>query len=500
MERCPSGLRSTLGKRVLRETAPGVQIPLSPPLACYNSSNLLKRTMKKNIIIVFLVIVIIGGSTFAYSYFNSRENKVELTESSTEEVVKEKPPETTYKAGDTFITYIETENVGDIAVQITLPKKPRYKEGAPLIMNVQTFFTDPKGFDRGLAPLTDEGFINVGYLWPGKKMPEGTASDGEFDYGGEDSIRALKDVIAFMSGSKTNNEGFMLDELIGITPLYEHSGIFAFSHPGIAMVNAMALYASELPNVSYLIARENPTDDIFSSVELGYWENDLRVENPLYNYEDNYDPTQIEIDYSSAKYDFDLDRAYFDLNNNNTPDENDHILGTRIPTMYDKRFYSIEMTKALAVNGLKEQGWPNDLATVEETEELWPFRTCIDNYPLLNESLHVMLVFSSSQHVQAGQDAPSVHQALDGYGNAGIWFRINPDEAYIHEHEAGNKPVKYEEHDANTEPSNWAYGGEWGYDSFKNAANVIALASITEMADRSYTNNWSKDLDTIIEY
>ena len=31
MERCPSGLRCTLGKRVYANSVPGVRIPLSPP-------------------------------------------------------------------------------------------------------------------------------------------------------------------------------------------------------------------------------------------------------------------------------------------------------------------------------------------------------------------------------------------------------------------------------------------------------------------------------------
>ncbi len=387
-------------------------------------------------------------------------------------------------------------------MQVTLPKKPRYKEGAPLILQVQTFFTEPRGFDKDLLPLTKEGFINVSYLWPGKSMPDGISSDGEFDYGGEDSIRALTDVLAFMSGNKENTDGHLLDEIIDLPPLYEHSGVYAFSHPGIAMVNAMSLYADQLDNISYLVGRENPTDDIFSSVELGYWEEKIRNENPLYSYEENYDPIQIEIDYSSAKYDFDLERAYFDLNDNNTPDDGDHILGTRIPTMYDKRYYSIEMTKALAANGLEEQGWPEDLATVEEVEEMWPSRTCVDNYHLLedHEDLRVMLVYSSTQHVQAAQDAPSVHQALDGYKNAGLWFRINPDEEYLRKFEKGEKKANYEEHTANTEPEDWANASEWGYEPFKGSPEVIMTASIIEMADRSYTENWEDDLDEVIRY
>jgi hypothetical protein len=449
--------------------------------------------MKNNLLRIILVILIIGAGVFAYPQYTIEEKTTEPSETESE-------PEFTYRPGEKFITYVETEGVGKIAVQVVLPKEARYEEGAPLIMQVQTFFTDPRGFDQELLPLTKEGYIHFGYLWPGKSMPEGEASEGEFDYGGEDSIRALKDVLAFMSGSAPNHEGFMLHQMIDINPLYEQSGVYAFSHPGIAQVNTMALYADELANIGFLVARENPTDDIFSSVELGYWENGVRTENPVYDYERDYDPIQIEIDYSSAKYDETLDRAYFDLNDNNKPDAGDHILGTRIPTMYDKRFYSIEMTKALAANGLLEQGWPEDLATVEDTEELWPFRTSIDNYHLLNEDLHVMLVFSSTQHVQAGQDAPSVHQALDGYKNAGIWYRINPDEAYIRAYETSEKPADYQEHSANSEPEDWSNGSEWGYLPFKAAADVVMMASIIEMTDRSYTENWSDDLDEVLEY
>jgi hypothetical protein len=404
-----------------------------------------------------------------------------------------------FEAGEQFVTYVETEGVGKIAVQVTLPKEPRHEEGAPVLIPISTFFTEMKSFERDLQRLSEEGFIHVSYIWPGKSTPVGIFSEGEFDYGGEDSILALRDVIAFASGSGVNDEGYTLDQLVDLEIAFENTGLYAFSHPGIAMTNVMAFYGEELPNVSYLVGYENPTDDYFSSVELGYWEKGTRYENPLYSFED-YDPVSIEIDYSSVAYDFALDRAYFDLNGNGRSDGEDYMLGSRIPTLFDKRYYSVELTRALFENGL-EANWPEDLATVSDVEAVWPFRTSSENFELLaaRSDLKVMMIFSSAQHVQGAPDAPSVHQAYDGFSSANMWIRFNPDFAYVSAFaNPGADLSAYEEHEAQTEPEDWSTAAEWGFAAFRGSPQTIGFSGILEMADRVASEDWSADLEEVL--
>ena len=73
----------------------------------------------------------------------------------------------TEKPGNTFITYIENEMSGKIAVQVKLPKEARYDFGAPIVVHVPTFFTQNEDDFPGVDQLTEQGFIEV-TLMPGK--------------------------------------------------------------------------------------------------------------------------------------------------------------------------------------------------------------------------------------------------------------------------------------------------------------------------------------------
>jgi hypothetical protein len=124
------------------------------------------------------------------------------------------------------------------------------------------------------------------YLWPRKDDPRtGARSDGTYDYRGPASLAALRDVIKFPLGQNTNFDGYYLDELIDITPLYKNVGIHASSHSGVMATNVLAFYADELENVTYFVGRENPTIDEMYALEFGHFDYGLRrpVYNPYYD-------------------------------------------------------------------------------------------------------------------------------------------------------------------------------------------------------------------------
>ncbi len=179
-----------------------------------------------------------------------------------------------------LITYVDSLGIGEIAVQVRVPETPRYPEGAGVVVEASTFWVDPHGFYAS-ADVTELGLIHIAYLWPGKEDPSGAKSGGTFDYGGEGSIRALRDVIRFAAGQIPNRDGLYLEDLIAITPLTDAIGLYAFSHPGIAAVNVLALHGDQL-SVGYFVGRENPTLDVLSAVEVGHWgETGPPVLNPL---------------------------------------------------------------------------------------------------------------------------------------------------------------------------------------------------------------------------
>ena len=412
-------------------------------------------------------------------------------------------------SGGSLITYIESPELGDIAVLLRTPVKSRYLEGAPVVVHIPPFFTPVTGFHQGMD-TTRIGAIYVSLLWPGKEDPQsGARSDGTFDYGGPDCLAALLDVIRFASGSIPNTEGYYIDKLLEIRPLTGNVGIFAFSHAGIVATNVLAHHGDDLPKVKYFVGFENPTLDAMCSFDLGYYDEDRKaVFNPLYD-PSQYTSKSVAIDYSKIGRiqddQYPHGRLYFGI-----PTDIQYILPLKdVPRMWDKRYYSISVTQALLDSGvLTSQIWPNDLATPEETLEHWPSRTTVEAYPLLRSStpnLKIMLVFSADDHTQPAVDKPHIHQAYDGFGEtADLWVRLNPDQAYVKYVQkkflkGPAEPYNYLEILANAQPGDWANAQAMGYPyEPRLIALMVPLAAITEMIDRTQEDNWDIDLDNVL--
>lgn len=421
----------------------------------------------------------------------------------------EQPPTVT-QPGQRLVTDVTSPSIGDIAVQVTLPQEPRYEDGAGVLIVINTFLTSRNDFDKDLLDVTSFGLIHVTYLWPGVESKTGAQSDGTFDYGGPQSIQVLRDVIRFASGQIPNSDGYYLEDLIAIQPLSDNVGLYAFSHPGIAAVNVLALYGDQL-QVGYLVGRENPTLDTLTAVEAGHFDNQGRPQlNPLYSYPSSYSTTKILIDYSTIEWGADYTEAgsswvgapYFDLNGNQSIDGADFVLGTRVPSAYGKRLYSVDLISALTAKGAIGAGdWPSDLATLEEVTEIWTFLDSTQRYPTLASTtpdLKVMLVFARFDHVQPAADKPHIHQAYDGFSTtAGLWARLNPDESYVSSINPG-LGNGYIERPANTQPTDWLEAEKWGYANQPGSAQIVAFAAIAEMADRLHEGDWSDDLGQVL--
>jgi hypothetical protein len=383
-------------------------------------------------------------------------------------------------AGTTFVTFIESAGAatpsagtGKIAVQVTLPEKSRFEDSAPIVVIVPPFFTEGSVKFTELKGITDEGFIEITLLYPGRSTLDGVQSDGIDDFGGENSMEALKDATLFAAGKIPNRDGKLLNDLIQIRPDFENIGFYAFSHPGIIATKTLAKY-EELSVVDYFVGRENPTVDKISAMEIGYFKGEEAYSNPLYKYPKSYAEGNIKIDYSSAKYDFERGMPYID----------NYVLGEKVPTMFGKRCYSVDLLTALRDNGaLSAADWPSDLATPEEAAEIWPLRSITakdyERIGKINPNLKVMLIFAEVDHVQTVPDKPHIHMAYDGFKNAGIWVRLDPD--------------KYGNHSANTEPADWIKAAEWGYNG-DLLNQLVPVAGVMEMANRVNGNMWADDL------
>jgi hypothetical protein len=309
---------------------------------------------------------------------------------------------------------------------------------SPIFSTTGGFITDPD--------LTSLGLIQVSYLWPGQTDTlTGVQSSGTFDYGGEQSIRVLRDVIRFASGLIPDADGQTLSSLIHVTPITNEVGLYAFSDAGIAAVNVFSLYGDLLPGVQYFVGRENPTVDTLSCLEAGFLNDaDQPVYNPFYNYPASYSSAAISLAYTNVRWDATytvehtkaVGRAYLDLDGSGNISSGDYVLSWRVPVIFGKRYYSVALTQSLLDNGaLTLSTWPADLAIPQEAARDWPFRQGTGRYTDLRSKmpdLKVMLVFAQKDHVQVAQDKPHIHQAFQGLRfEARLWVRLNPDRAYI---------------------------------------------------------------------
>jgi hypothetical protein len=413
-------------------------------------------------------------------------------------------PEQTYGSGEEFVTYVQSEGIGSIAVLIDVPEEPRYPEGAPVVFDVSTWFAGLVGF-HDKFDATKVGAINVNHLWPGKCDHHLDAcSDGEDDYGGPVAMASLRDAIRFAVGQIPNTDGFYINELLEVEPLLDNVGLYASSHSGVVATNVMAYHGDEFPEIRYFIGRENPTIPEMYPLEIGHWgERRLPIHNPFYD-PDGYGLDSIEVDYSTVGWiqneEYPEGRPYHQV-----PGGEDYVLDDKGPNMLGRRFFSIGLTQAIWDNeGFTQETWPEDVATPQMTKDIWPYRTAATNYPLLTDTLSedfkVMLVFSYDDHVQVAQDRPHIHQAFDGFAKtAGVdWVRLNPDLAYAQQLNTSAEASIFSDNDTNDEPEDWGSSRTWGHPYSVDTIEPMSLAGMAEMCDRVYFDDWSLNLDQVL--
>jgi hypothetical protein len=428
-------------------------------------------------------------------------------------------------------TYIQSGTIGRIVVRVASPRAGRYPDGAGIVVIVSPIFGDINGFVTQ-PDVPSLGLIQVSYLWPGgKDSLTRTQSEGSFDYGGEQSAQVLTDVIRFAAGHTTDVNGHRIYALTGVTPLTDQVGVYAFSEAGLVAVNAFSIHGDLLQqDVNYYIGRENPTLDTLASLETGYFSDSGQpVINPLYTYPGSYSPDAVTINYANLRWDpYYVDshtkskgRPYLDLDGNGIFSEGDFPISGQVPVMFGKRYYSAGLTQALADNGsLNPAEWPKDVATPSEAAQAWQVRQSTGRYKNLmfqdpNWQLRVMLVFAAKDHLQEAVDKPHIHQAFQGFRfQANLWVRLNPDRVYVQDMlqkaaylglpgtpvaTATQEPaLEFPDNPANTQPDDWMNIRTYAYPDQGLPENLVPLAAMEEMADRSYDGRWDENFGQVL--
>jgi hypothetical protein len=415
-------------------------------------------------------------------------------------------------SGKSLTTYLLSENGSEIAVLITYPDQPRFPDGAGVVVVVPPVFAAVDGFTT-TPDFPSIGLIQVTFLWPGKSDTRfGVRSEGDYDYGGDASNQALRDVLRFAAGRFQNFAGLSITTLTPLTAMVDEVGIYAFDDAGIAAVNVLSQYGDILDGVEYFVGHENPTVDTLTCLEAGYHsEIGLLVLNPFYTYPSDYGPKGLEISYGTLRWD-ELytdgtssfpGRPYLDLNGNDQYDESDHIFGGQVPEMFGKRYYSAKLTQALLDNGaLSLDLWPASLATPQEAATAWASRQSPPRYidlALKRPDLKVMLLFARSDHAQVAVDKPHIHQAFQGFRFDAYlrWVRLNPDRSYL-QRMTGSAGRDFPDNPANTQPEDWLEIGEYAFSGSGLTGDVAPLAALAEMSDRAHTGRWDDNLGTTL--
>jgi len=425
-------------------------------------------------------------------------------------------------------TIVRSEGL-DIAVMVASPQTPRYAEGAGVVVVASPIFTETDDFLTD-PDLTALGLIQVSYLWPGKTDARtGVKSSGAFDYGGEQSVKVLRDVIRFAANRMPDANGRYIVSMTSVPPLVGEVGVYAFSDAGIAAVRAFSLYGAQLQGLRYFIGREIPSVDTISCMEIGYYNAAGQpVYNPFYIYPTSYSRTALTLNYTNLRWDpvhissysKSVGSPYLDLDGNGSLGSGDYIFDGQIPVMFGKRTFSTALTMALLANSaLSLDTWPADLASPREAAQAWQVRqtpglfAAMQNDEII-QNMKVMLVFAQNEHAQVAQDKPHIHQLYQGFRfEARLWVRLNPDRVYVESMvknagtaSQGNATVTptpvamldFPDNPADTQPTDWAQIGAYAYPGQGQASRLVPLAAVAEMADRAHDGYWDENLGQVL--
>ncbi len=409
--------------------------------------------------------------------------------------------------GQTLITFVDVAGLGNVAVEIITPTNARYAGGQVSAMVPTTGFLFSYDNFRTDINFSDLGLLHVSYLWPGCTDRSGAASAGTYDYAGPEGIRALAEVLRFVGGQRPDYGGRYLHELVQCQPRYEHTGIYAGSHPGIAAANVLGMYGGALTNVAFFVGWENPTMDAIVTMDAGGVHVPLTPVNPGYHYPADYTPTNVVLPYHTIRWAATADPfPYFDLNSNGVPDiAADYLFDPPAHQMFATQFYSRAVLHALEDNGqLPGTNWPAWLARPAQADEAWGWRDATARYPALVTNapqLKAILVFGKGDHAQIAVDKPHVHHAWNGLRMLpSRWVRLNPDRAYVTAQNAAFGATA-PDNPANAAPPvpGWVAITNWAYDSaFPNCTAYAVKAAAAELADRCHYTNWSTNLTSVL--
>ena len=409
---------------------------------------------------------------------------------------------------------------GTLALRIFSPANRsgmRHSEGAPVVILAPG--ADNPGSLEAPVPRAS-GAIRISFLYPGgRDAATQRASAGSYDYRGESSIAAMRDVILYAAGQLADRNGRRISEVVPVPVQTRNIGLFGSSNGGNMVVAVLARHGVELaPYVRYLIQWESPVLSQVATVDAGPTRlscsnnrrESLSSGNPWYRPEGN-SLTELAIDYSRIRYSPSNPSVpvFFDGNGDGqyttvadparlgcqTPDLNgdgqistveDRALGA-YGSATGKQYYSRQATAALARSG-SVRSWPATIATTEEANTYWDLREAVRLYGQAVSQvpeLEAMVLTGFTDHVQTTMtENAHVRLAFENLRNLGTWVRINPGRQTALQVDSKLSTRRdLPDNPPNTSPADWTARATYTYPD--NVESTYWAAAVYEMADRA---------------
>lgn len=397
---------------------------------------------------------------------------------------------------------------GTLAVRVFSPvtDTARYPHGAPVVV-FATGGTEAGTLVEPVSWATDT--VRVAFLFPGG-CDGPICSDGVYDDRGAYSIAALRDVVLYASGALSDASGHTIDAVVDVPVLHDNVGLFGASNGGNIVAAVAARHGDELfGQLRYIIQWESPVSSQAATVEIGPVQlcptQTLQAVNPRYD-PVGYGPLSLGIDYAQLAYDpTDADHPLFwDGAADGEYTLTDTVGGCRTPdldgnglltitedfpieafTHGGRSFYSRQATQAMADQSIFSPTWPFTIANPAQADAFWDLREAVHLYPTATQKipdLEAMVLSSQEDHMQIAPDRPHIHQAFDGWLNAGAWVQLNPSPDYVTEiNPALASNPNLPDNAPNTAPANWA-ADDYVYSN--SLGEIYWAAAVHQMADR----------------
>jgi hypothetical protein len=354
------------------------------------------------------------------------------------------PPMLEEQSVSTFVPSDAAPGAG-LAVNVIYPQKPRYPEGAPVVV-VAPGGTKASGLDFSMH-AAQSGFAEVRFAFPGGGIGH-FVSSGIYDARGAQSQQALHDVLLFAAGRLSDQKGRTINDLVPVKLSNSHVGMVGWSNGGNIAIITMSNFNNDLKFVDWLAFYESPVGQLFMPAVLGggndafvnrhYRQGSCATGDCLVDFRKLWWQTGGSKEPGAHKKIGEPEIPgilFFDENGNKQFDESsEYALSYATDIALEKQIYAPLVTRAIIRLKIPIDHFVK-VADVRESEAYFQERDgslyieeLVKNYP----NLLITMFGSVLDHWQRQPDHPHISFLYNALlANKVHWLRLNPEPHYV---------------------------------------------------------------------